>query len=148
MKSTRRENKRDETLQSLFGKTSPESSAQKTTHSDALSADSPAREKPSHLPLASGHAQVWSWEHDGEYRGASSMHSTSESPSVGAESSSLPAIVNLSEVLEPSAHPKYLLSARACAGILRRAQRRGKVLPDQLRIALAHGGVEASAPPP
>lgn len=34
------------------------------------------------------------------------------------------------------AHPKYSLSAKACRGILRRAERREKVLPTVLRIAL------------
>ena len=34
------------------------------------------------------------------------------------------------------AHPKYSLSARACQGILNRADKRGKVLPDVLRQTL------------
>lgn len=34
------------------------------------------------------------------------------------------------------AHPKYCLSAKACQGILNRAKRRGKELPEMLRIAL------------
>ena len=42
----------------------------------------------------------------------------------------------LSQILELNADPKYHLSARACAGILNRAERRGKKLPEQLRIAL------------
>lgn len=42
----------------------------------------------------------------------------------------------LSQILEDCAHPKYFLSAKACAGILTRAARRGKVLPDALRNAL------------
>jgi hypothetical protein len=32
--------------------------------------------------------------------------------------------------------PRFSLSAKACAGILRRAQRRGKELPTMLRQAL------------
>ncbi len=42
----------------------------------------------------------------------------------------------LSEILERDVDPKYLLSAKACIGILRRAGVRGKKLPELLRIAL------------
>lgn len=45
---------------------------------------------------------------------------------------------SLSDVLETGPLPqRYFLSARACAGILRRAERRGKTLPRQLHEALA-----------
>lgn len=46
------------------------------------------------------------------------------------------AVCSLSEVLETDVAPKYFLSARACSGILRRAERRGKALPPQLQTAL------------
>lgn len=42
----------------------------------------------------------------------------------------------LSDVLELDADSKYWLSAKACAGILRRAEKRGKELPKILRQAL------------
>jgi DNA (cytosine-5)-methyltransferase 1 len=43
----------------------------------------------------------------------------------------------LSQILETGPiPPKYFLSGKACAGILRRAERRGKELPIQLRQAL------------
>ena len=42
----------------------------------------------------------------------------------------------LSQILEDTAHPKYSLSAKACLGILRRAEKRGKELPSELREAL------------
>lgn len=42
----------------------------------------------------------------------------------------------LSQILEDSPHPKYSLSAKACSGILNRAQKRGKQLPAELRAAL------------
>jgi hypothetical protein len=42
----------------------------------------------------------------------------------------------LSSILEVNAPEKYYLSAKACEGILRRAERRGKQLPEMLRIAL------------
>lgn len=42
----------------------------------------------------------------------------------------------LSEVLETQVASKYFLSPKACAGILRRAEKRGKELPEQLARAL------------
>lgn len=42
----------------------------------------------------------------------------------------------LSQVLEMNAPEKYWLSARACEGILRRANKRGKQLPEILKTAL------------
>ena len=42
----------------------------------------------------------------------------------------------LSQILEDSAPQKYCLSARACAGILNRASKRGKELPQELKDAL------------
>lgn len=54
---------------------------------------------------------------------------TGECPSVAVEST-------LSAILEADAPEKYCLSAKACEGILRRAERRGKELPDMLRKAL------------
>jgi hypothetical protein len=46
--------------------------------------------------------------------------------------------VSLSSVLEPEASipPKYYLSSKACQGILRRADKRGKALPPVLEQAL------------
>ena len=52
-----------------------------------------------------------------------------ESPSVANESL-------LSQILEVDVPLKYFLSARACRGILTRALRRGKALPDLLKTAL------------
>lgn len=45
-------------------------------------------------------------------------------------------VSRLSQILEDSAPPKYYLSAAACAGILRRAEKRGKELPEMLEKAL------------
>ena len=44
----------------------------------------------------------------------------------------------LSEILEENPNPKYNLSAKACQGILNRASRRGKKLPEQLEKALTY----------
>jgi len=43
---------------------------------------------------------------------------------------------SLSQILETSVPAKFYLSRRACKGILRRAEKRGKVLPQELRDAL------------
>ena len=52
----------------------------------------------------------------------------------------------LSDVLETSDVPdRFYLSPKACAGILRRAQRRGKTLPQQLRDALEEAGCEKTS---
>ena len=55
----------------------------------------------------------------------------SESPNGAVESS-------LSDILEPPGEHllKYSLSPRAAAGILRRSEKRGRALPDALRMAL------------
>jgi hypothetical protein len=46
-------------------------------------------------------------------------------------------VASLSEVLETGTLPqKYCLSAKACSGILKRAERRGKKLPQMLKDAL------------
>ena len=42
----------------------------------------------------------------------------------------------LSQILEANAPEKYYLSAKACKGILRRADKRGKELPKMLKDAL------------
>lgn len=69
------------------------------------------------------------WEENGALRGEFSMPSFGECPSVENAS-------HLSQILEASPHPKYSLSAKACLGILRRAERRGKELPPLLKLAL------------
>jgi len=55
---------------------------------------------------------------------------TSECRSDGGVSSSLP------DVLEADVPPRFYLSQKAAAGILRRAERRGKALPEHLESAL------------
>jgi hypothetical protein len=64
--------------------------------------------------------------------------SISEYPSDGAASS-------LSDILETGELPqRYYLTPRACQGILRRAEKRGKELPEALRSALL--GVASQIP--
>ena len=55
----------------------------------------------------------------------------------GAEWPSAAAVCSLSDVLETGPLPqRFYLSQKACAGILRRAEKRGKELPLMLRDAL------------
>ena len=58
-----------------------------------------------------------------------STRSFGECPNADVES-------RLSQILEDKPHQKYSLSAKACAGILNRASRRGKPLPPELEAAL------------
>ena len=81
------------------------------------------------LRAANGENPAVSWEMGGALPGVFSMHSFGECPSAAAES-------HLSQILEDTPHPKYYLSAKACAGILRRAEKRGKPLPPKLKEAL------------
>lgn len=60
---------------------------------------------------------------------AFAMHSFMEWPSAAV-------VCSLSAVLETDAPRKYYLSARAARGILRRAEKRGKALPEMLHRAL------------
>lgn len=48
----------------------------------------------------------------------------------------IPVKTRLSDILERNPDPKYNLSAKACLGMLRRAERRGKELPEILRKTL------------
>ena len=70
-----------------------------------------------------------SWETVSALPGGSMTLNFGESPSVAREST-------LSQILEANAPEKYYLSAKACEGILRRAERRGKALPPILKEAL------------
>ena len=47
-----------------------------------------------------------------------------------------PKHVSLSAILESEVGAKYCLSPKACRGILRRSEKRGKSLPPSLRLAL------------
>lgn len=50
----------------------------------------------------------------------------------------------LSQILEVNPLPKYNLTAKACLGILRRAERRGKDLPERLKAVLIQQSQGAS----
>lgn len=117
-----------------FGKTSPERSAATAGETSAPSSKkrsgSQSRKPPLCLYLKrDGRQADASWATDGALLGGYSTHSFGESPNAAVES-------HLSQILEVSPHPKYYLSARACLGILNRASRRGKDLPEALKTAL------------
>ena len=61
-----------------------------------------------------------------------------------SEKPMIPRPSRLSQILEKHPDPKYKLSAKACQGILNRAKKRGKELPELLRIALEKqsGGIK------
>lgn len=75
------------------------------------------------------------WETVTALPGVSMTLSIGEFPSAEREST-------LSQILDLNAPEKYSLSNTAKAGILRRAKRRGKELPDMLREALLEGLTE------
>lgn len=63
------------------------------------------------------------------WHGECLTRNTGESPSAVVAS-------RLSQILEDAPQDKYFLTARACQGILNRAERRGKELPPKLKAAL------------
>ena len=98
----------------------------------------------------SGEQAERSWATGIPSRGGCSTLNTGESPSVAVAS-------HLSQILEAQPLPKYYLSATACQGVLRRAERRGKELPPILKAALENQSAliteweakrEASVPQP
>ena len=121
------------TQSTCFGKMSRASSARKTMPLGASLPLSLERMPPSlaHTNQDGGRVSVWLPDQNGAWRGELRIYSTTECPSADAECSS-----SLSEILEPSVPPRYYLSGKACAGILRRAEKRGRELPKALREAL------------
>lgn len=121
---------------SWSGKTSPEPSA--ATREKILPPSwkkpsvSRSQTRPLCLCLRGGgqgaDACTMKWE-DGALLGEFTTRSFGASPSVGRESL-------LSQILEECPHPKYRLSAKACVGILKRAKRRKKDLPQVVETAL------------
>ena len=121
-------------LVSPYGKTSPEpSAATKDRTSKPSSKRSAKPQEPTFLYLnlrgGAGLIREPLWETVSALPGVSMTLNFGESPSVVREST-------LSQILDLNAPEKYCLSAKACVGILRRAEKRGKQLPDMLRDAL------------
>ena len=114
------------------GRTSPAPSAvTKEPTFKLCSKPSQKSQTPTHLylNLTNGRNQGASWEKDGLSHGECTTLNFGECPSVAREST-------LSQILEANAPEKYYLSRKACEGILRMAERRGKDLPPMLKTAL------------
>ena len=114
---------------SLFGKTCQEVYHQMTGLTLQPCCDASQMPTFNCLILSDGLEREWCEADAVILPGGYSTLNIGESPNVAVESS-------LSQILEGSVPDKYFLSATACAGILRRAERRGKKLPDMLRVAL------------
>ena len=124
----------ENTQLSLFGKTYPERSVatkERTSEPSSKNLSKSQSRKPLCLRFrkAGGLMPTVIAETDGVLLTEFLMLNTGESPSVAVEST-------LSSILEVNVPEKYYLSATACAGILRRAERRGKQLPPMLKEAL------------
>lgn len=115
----------------LFGKTSPACSLPGTTHSDVCWRDLSALMLPCvSLTAADGPVRVWLPGHGHGRHGGFSTLNISDSPTDASACS-------LSSVLETRPIPRrYFLSAEACLGIIRRAAKRRKTLPELLARAL------------
>jgi len=117
------------------GKTFPEPSAQtkeRTSDASLKKRSASSKKMPLFLDLRGGRSgvlQAQSWEMGGLLLGEFTMHSFGECPKEERES-------RLSQILEDHPHLKYCLSARACQGILNRAEKRGKELPKMLKMTL------------
>lgn len=120
-----------------YGKTCPEHSqatkGETSRQSSKRSSASQSRKPPILKCLKKagtpGGATTMKWEDDGAWLGECMTRNTGESPNVAVVS-------RLSQILEETPQEKYSLSAKACQGILRRAERRGKDLPETLKAVL------------
>lgn len=119
-----------------YGKTSPAPSPRikkrTSSQSSRKSSGSQTRKHPMCLYLRkAGPTQDASWEsmENGRWPTELWTQNSGEFPKEEAAST-------LSQILEALPHPKYFLSEAACLGILRRAEKRGKELPDILKQTL------------
>jgi len=132
-------------LDSLCGKTSPERSVpteERTSKPSSNPSAPSATVQLQYLDLRTGYGNLLGayWETVTALPGGYTTPNTGVCPNVVREST-------LSQILQQEAPEKYSLSQKACAGIIRRAEKRGKGLPDMLRDALMEvitraGGLE------
>src|SRR3990172_7731553 len=130
------------------GQDSPESAPASPSPSSTLWSDTDLPPSSSKTYRASSpviEGETWrrsavDWRNSGTGGGFGfSALATSECPSADDESSSSVCAAvptTLTDVLRPSAPPRFSLSARAAQGILRRATKRGRALPEHLEQAL------------
>src|SRR5690625_2745370 len=130
----------DSLQQSLFGRTSLEPYQAETMRSAAFWERLPAKIANSNRQGSDGRTLVVCLAPKEQSRGGYSMPNISAWPNDAA-------VCSLSQVLETGSIPqKYFLSSKACAGILRRAGKRGKALPPMLHQALQRVVGASSAP--
>src|SRR6056297_3277815 len=130
MKSTEPAEQLELNLASSSGKMSPEFSTPRTTRSDVFLEHLPAKIARSSQQGRDGRTRVVCLVPKEQSRGGYWTPNTSDWPNAAA-------VCLLSQVLETGLIPaKYYLSSTACAGILRRAENRGKTLPPLLDRAL------------
>ena len=119
---------------SLFGKTSPEHSAATTAETSQQSSENSQDSSNQMLPIClslrwDGKKRVFYWSVTGKLLTELMTRNSGVYPNAVRES-------HLWQILEEEPLPKYYLSAKACQGILKRAKRRKKTLPDLLKRAL------------
>lgn len=119
----------EDTQLTLYGKTSPERTAPTRERISGELSKRSQRAKFQCLNLESGQKADWC-----EYQTVKSLGELS-TPNIG-ESPSVENVSILSQILEAEVPEKYYLSPKACSGILRRAEKRGKNLPPLLEAVL------------
>ena len=118
----------------------------RASRSPSSTSSAPAAQKPSssktsrassaRMPVAIlGHSPV-GWQNSG-MGGPTGFLTLSSSECPSDDDGCSCSRSTLTDILEPSAPPRYFLSARAAMGIMRRAKRRGLRLPAALSAALA-----------
>jgi len=121
---------RENPLSFAYTKTCLESSPTKPTHSEILSEVFPAKMCRWNRQGENGRTLVLCLDPKEQSRGGSKTPNTTAWPNDAS-------VCSLSQVLETGSIPRrYFLSGKACAGILRRAAKRGKTLPPLLESAL------------
>ncbi len=116
--------------QSSYGKTFPGYLTRKTMPSVVFSQSLQANQRHSSHQGENGQTLVLSLDHDEALRGEFLTLNTSDWPNDAN-------VCLLSQVLETTLiSEKYSLSSTACKGLLNRAEKRGKVIPEPLRSAL------------
>lgn len=132
-----------------FGRTSPEPSRPTAARISKPSSPKSSASRNQRLPMFLCLTADGLWRDasqipggGGAWLGEYTTRSFGEKPCTLTEESSYPALPSgvedsrLSQILVDEAHPKYYLSERACQGILNRAAKRGKELPEVLKNAL------------
>lgn len=113
----------------LYGRTSPAPFPQTGEWTFSPSLKKSGRPNFQYLKMENGRTPEWLNCQDVKSRGECLTRNIGESPNEEKESS-------LSQILQEEVPEKYYLSAKACEGVLRRAEKRGKDLPPELKAAL------------